>query len=176
MIYVRVYFIWPMMCWVISGSKNLMGICVSLSIGPTCDKVYVPACADCQRNKPTTKWPLGPLHPLPIPDQLCCYGFYRPTTWGQWLWLHCYIHRLSQQWHSDHGDLNGYLCRRFSNYLFWWMVLWKQNTPGSHVGSRQIVHVKVLGRFTQVDWSEAEDVDCIPPSIQWGKQMFKQDN
>lgn len=31
--------------------------------------VYVPSCADCQRNKPTTKKPMGPLHPLPIPDQ-----------------------------------------------------------------------------------------------------------
>lgn len=33
------------------------------------ENVYVPACADCQCNKPTTKKALGPLHPLPILDQ-----------------------------------------------------------------------------------------------------------
>jgi hypothetical protein len=30
---------------------------------------YIPACPDCQRNKPSTTKPMGPLHPLPIPDQ-----------------------------------------------------------------------------------------------------------
>jgi hypothetical protein len=30
---------------------------------------YIPACADCQQNKPSTKKPMGPLHLLPIPDQ-----------------------------------------------------------------------------------------------------------
>jgi hypothetical protein len=30
---------------------------------------YIPACADCQCNKPTMKKPMGPLHLLPIPDQ-----------------------------------------------------------------------------------------------------------
>jgi hypothetical protein len=30
---------------------------------------YVPSCADCQWNKPTTKRLMGPLHPLLIPDQ-----------------------------------------------------------------------------------------------------------
>ena len=29
---------------------------------------YVPSCASCQRNKSSTTKPLGPLHPLPIPD------------------------------------------------------------------------------------------------------------
>ena len=29
---------------------------------------YVPGCANCQRNKSPTTKPLGPLHPLPIPD------------------------------------------------------------------------------------------------------------
>lgn len=33
------------------------------------EHAYVPACADCQCNKLTTKKPMGPLHPLPIPDQ-----------------------------------------------------------------------------------------------------------
>ena len=32
---------------------------------------YVPACADCQRNKSRTTAPVGPLHPLPVPDQRC---------------------------------------------------------------------------------------------------------
>ncbi|CAA7264090.1 unnamed protein product [Cyclocybe aegerita] len=32
------------------------------------EEAYVPGCADCQRNKNTTKKPIGPLHPLPIPD------------------------------------------------------------------------------------------------------------
>ena len=30
---------------------------------------YVPSCADCQQNKPMTKKPMGPLHPLPILDK-----------------------------------------------------------------------------------------------------------
>jgi len=30
---------------------------------------YVPACAECQRNKGSTKKPCGPLHPLSTPDQ-----------------------------------------------------------------------------------------------------------
>ena len=29
---------------------------------------YVPSCADCQRNKASTTKPIGPLHPLPVPD------------------------------------------------------------------------------------------------------------
>jgi hypothetical protein len=29
---------------------------------------YVPSCADCQRNKSSTAKPIGPLHPLPVPD------------------------------------------------------------------------------------------------------------
>jgi hypothetical protein len=32
---------------------------------------YIPSCADCQRNKSTTTNPIGPLHPLPIPDSRC---------------------------------------------------------------------------------------------------------
>ena len=32
---------------------------------------YVPSCADCQRNKSKTSKPIGPLHPLPIPDARC---------------------------------------------------------------------------------------------------------
>jgi hypothetical protein len=30
---------------------------------------YVPGCSDCQQNKGSTQKPLGPLHPLPIPNQ-----------------------------------------------------------------------------------------------------------
>ena len=30
---------------------------------------YVKSCPECQRNKSTTSKPLGPLHPLPVPDQ-----------------------------------------------------------------------------------------------------------
>ena len=32
---------------------------------------YIPSCADCQRNKSRTTKPVGPLHPLPVPDQCC---------------------------------------------------------------------------------------------------------
>jgi hypothetical protein len=32
---------------------------------------YVPACPECQRNKSSTKRPIGPLHPLPVPDGRC---------------------------------------------------------------------------------------------------------
>ena len=32
---------------------------------------YIPGCADCQRNKSHTSKPLGPLHPLPVPDGCC---------------------------------------------------------------------------------------------------------
>ena len=30
---------------------------------------YVPSCLECQQNKLRTMKPVGPLHPLPIPDQ-----------------------------------------------------------------------------------------------------------
>jgi hypothetical protein len=33
------------------------------------EKLYVPRCAQCQRVKSTTKRPIGPLHPLPVPDR-----------------------------------------------------------------------------------------------------------
>jgi hypothetical protein len=29
---------------------------------------YVPSCTDCQRNKSSTTKPMGPLHPLPVPE------------------------------------------------------------------------------------------------------------
>ena len=32
---------------------------------------YIPSCAECLRNKSPTSKPLGPLHPLPIPDERC---------------------------------------------------------------------------------------------------------
>jgi hypothetical protein len=32
---------------------------------------YIPACAECQRNKSRTTKPVGPLHPLPVPDKHC---------------------------------------------------------------------------------------------------------
>ncbi len=34
-------------------------------------EAYIPSCTECQRNKPYTTKPMGPLHPLPIPDQCC---------------------------------------------------------------------------------------------------------
>ena len=30
---------------------------------------YIPSCQECIRNKSTTSKPVGPLHPLPIPDE-----------------------------------------------------------------------------------------------------------
>ena len=35
------------------------------------ESAYIPGCADCQRNKSSTQRPIGPLHPLPIPDNRC---------------------------------------------------------------------------------------------------------
>ena len=35
------------------------------------ERAYIPGCADCQRNKSRTTKPLGPLHPLPVPDSRC---------------------------------------------------------------------------------------------------------
>ena len=32
---------------------------------------YVPSCAECQRNKSKTSKPIGPLHPLPVPNNRC---------------------------------------------------------------------------------------------------------
>lgn len=32
-------------------------------------EAYVPGCTDCQHNKSTTIRPVGPLHPLPVPDE-----------------------------------------------------------------------------------------------------------
>lgn len=35
------------------------------------EKAYIPSCIDCQRNKFSTTRPIGPLHPLPVPDRRC---------------------------------------------------------------------------------------------------------
>ena len=35
------------------------------------ERAYITSCADCQRNKSRTTKPLGPLHPLPVPDSRC---------------------------------------------------------------------------------------------------------
>lgn len=35
------------------------------------ESAYVPSCVDCQRNKSSTTKPIGPLHPLPVPDGRC---------------------------------------------------------------------------------------------------------
>ena len=35
------------------------------------ETAYIPSCADCQRNKSSTTKPIGPLHPLPVPDDRC---------------------------------------------------------------------------------------------------------
>jgi hypothetical protein len=35
------------------------------------EHAYVPSCAQCQRNKSRTTKPVGPLHPLPVPDRRC---------------------------------------------------------------------------------------------------------
>ena len=35
------------------------------------ETAYIPSCADCQRNKSKTSKPIGPLHPLPVPDDRC---------------------------------------------------------------------------------------------------------
>jgi hypothetical protein len=35
------------------------------------ESAYIPACAECQRNKSRTTKPVGPLHPLPVPDKRC---------------------------------------------------------------------------------------------------------
>ena len=32
------------------------------------EKAYIPSCMDCLCNKSSTQKPIGPLHPLPIPD------------------------------------------------------------------------------------------------------------
>ena len=32
---------------------------------------YIPSCTECQKNKSNTRKPIGPLHPLPIPDRRC---------------------------------------------------------------------------------------------------------
>ena len=32
---------------------------------------YIPSCIDCQHNKSLNIKPVGPLHPLPVPDQRC---------------------------------------------------------------------------------------------------------
>ena len=44
-------------------------------------KYYIPSCPNCQQNKSSTRKPISPLHPLPIPDQrgnLVAINFIRP--------------------------------------------------------------------------------------------------
>lgn len=33
------------------------------------EEAYIPLCRVCQWNKSTTKKPVGPLHPMPVPDE-----------------------------------------------------------------------------------------------------------
>jgi hypothetical protein len=33
------------------------------------EQAYIPACVNCQWNKEMTQKPMGPLHPLSVPDQ-----------------------------------------------------------------------------------------------------------
>ena len=35
------------------------------------EEAYIPSCVECQRNKSSTTRPIGPLHPLPVPDHRC---------------------------------------------------------------------------------------------------------
>ena len=35
------------------------------------ETAYIPSCIECQRNKSATTKPLGPLHPLPVPNGCC---------------------------------------------------------------------------------------------------------
>lgn len=35
------------------------------------ENAYIPSCTECQRNKSRTQKPIGPLHPLPVPDRRC---------------------------------------------------------------------------------------------------------
>ena len=35
------------------------------------ENAYIPSCMACQRNKSSTTKPIGPLHPLPVPDARC---------------------------------------------------------------------------------------------------------
>ena len=35
------------------------------------ESAYIPSCIECQRNKSATTKPIGPLHPLPVPDNRC---------------------------------------------------------------------------------------------------------
>jgi hypothetical protein len=35
------------------------------------EEKYIPGCQDCQRNKSPTMKPVGPLHPLKVPDGRC---------------------------------------------------------------------------------------------------------
>ena len=58
--------------------ENLCTTTLDISVSKShtrCSKVdtienpYIPACTDCQHDKGCTTKPVGPLHPLPIPDQ-----------------------------------------------------------------------------------------------------------
>lgn len=45
------------------------------------ETAYIPSCAECQRNKSKKTKPIGPLHPLPVPDDCCnsvAIDFVRP--------------------------------------------------------------------------------------------------
>ena len=45
------------------------------------EEAYIPSCTDCQQNKSTMTKPIGPLHPLPVPDRRCdsvAIDFIRP--------------------------------------------------------------------------------------------------
>jgi hypothetical protein len=55
-------------------------------------EAYIPTCIDCQCNKGQTTKPIGPLHPLPIPDQcgdLIVIDFIGPCPWDDR--FHCIV-------------------------------------------------------------------------------------
>jgi len=48
------------------------------------EKVYILSCEECQCNKSCTTKPPGPLHPLPVPDDRGCNGFYQTAASRWW--------------------------------------------------------------------------------------------
>ena len=50
------------------------------------ESAYVPSCVPCQRNKSTTTKPIGPLHPLPVPEargDSVAMDFIGPLPWDE---------------------------------------------------------------------------------------------
>ena len=147
------------------GTENPMLI-YEIAIGQIS---YILGCLECQRNKPCTPKPPGPLHPLSVYNkQRDCItmDFIGPNDS-----FNCIL-TITDRFIADirivpcHIDIMG----KFSRSILQALVLWRQYSLGNHEWPRQMGFVTIwhtLNKQTGVRFH-------IPSWNWWVQQMLKQ--